>query len=406
VARPKKGPAESAVVDAVASAEADTLGAQLIEAFASLPTDAVLEVERRDEESKEWAYAGKFALEEFSADKVREMYGGGSYRAKSRYSDGVGKHRFGPQRTFKIVGPPKWTAEVMTGTPPERGGAGNSGRESIIDMGLMALFKQMQDNSAMQLQMMERVTNKAPMDWGAIIAGVAALAAPLLTALGNRKDPVEIAAQLMEATRRPESDGGGGGGAGGDFEQMLTILKTGMAIARNGGASPAEDADPTSSMINKGLDAILTIAQRQQHDPTPPPPAPGPSGAPMAPPLVRAVPGQPPVALRPWLQAVYPIRAQLVMAAGLLTPEAAAEEVLARIDDPVLEDLFEDFEHAEPAEWAARTGAILGLPAERHEWLLKVVQEIDLATAAEGEPPATPAPGAPVLVVEKPEPVK
>lgn len=263
-----------------------------VEAFAQLPDDAVIYIWRRDDESKEFAATGvTFAPDEFSVEKVRELLGGGTFQARAMVRDEQDRKIPGGQRQFKIEGAPKFpgsgVAVQVTPVQDARGGVpGSNARESIIDMGIMAMFKQMQDNSQMQMMMMKEMveSRKSSVDWGVILAAVAPIAASLITTMGSKKDPNEIAAELIEKLK-PSTNGTadllktaetmvrlrelfpGGGGGGGDAEDPTTIaLKTfGPVVAEILMAKQAERGGaPTTRVAAPAQVQIPTTVPVQQ----------------------------------------------------------------------------------------------------------------------------------------------
>jgi hypothetical protein len=403
----KQKPVGEVAEEAVAQAEGEELGEELTQALSDIPTDAILRVERRDEESKIWAFCRRFGLDEFSIDKVQSLYGGGDYRVMAYYkSPKTQKQIMGRQRQFTIVGPPKWTAEVQTGAPPMNGDgqqrpSASSQRESIVDVTMLGLVKQMQDNSTMTLDMVRqnammqleamKAMSGPKIDVAALVTAAAAVLTPIVSALGNRQDPMEIAARMIELTR-PKADTAAPAG----FDGMLEILKTGMSLARGGNG---EDVDPTAAMVNKGLDVVGKFAENlgRRNDAHPPAPMPSHPAPPAQTPTATNGAAPPAGAVRPWLAAVLPFKAQLAGLSRVLSAPAAVQEIGGRLDEQVVNDLLDDFELGTPEEFVARTMPVLDLPADKAAWLVEVVQGI----AAEMTPEELPA-GGPVAEVPKP----
>lgn len=142
----------------------------------------------------------------FSQDYVRETYGGGRYRidfiGPQRGKAGkpgrgkVGQKRFDIDVTLPPRHPRTTLGEGATVMPAA---SGNDRVSMLMEGGIIQLFKAMEATTQMQLRAMEaRATVVTPIDWAAVATIATPVVTALITLLGSRKDPVEIARQIAE----------------------------------------------------------------------------------------------------------------------------------------------------------------------------------------------------------------
>lgn len=391
-ARKAKPPVE-VVEETLAAAEAAQVASDVQAALEGIPPDTVLRVERRNDETKLWDYCSKFGPDEFSVDKVQSMYGGGYYRVQARWTDTrTNRSVIGKTKVFTVVGPPKWAAEVQTGTPVVQADGVRPGatvRDSIMDMGLMQVFKQMGDNSTMQMELMRSMASRPSVDWGAVIGAAAPIVAALIA---QRADPMDLAAKMADAMARPAREA-----ERAPVSEMMEVLQLGIRLAR--GQMPSDDKDGTTEMVNKGLDVVKTFAESLANRRSA---APGPVAVVEHPTYDANAPLTPTLAMptRLWLQGLAPFRSQFVALSGLWTPAAAASQLLGLVNDDVLNDLLDDYDTGTPEEFVSRALPVLGLPPERAPWLTEVLQHVVGALEPESEN-ADPLPPSPSKLPER-----
>lgn len=365
MAKPKKSQAGSRAAEPVEvlAAEEDQPD-QVTEVWAAMPTDARIEVFRRGDTSKELEYCGVFGTEEFSIEKVRDLFGGGEYTAKAKWRKN-GKLTYGTQHSFKIAGPAAWASA------PRRFGPGGDGpsRETISDTLLAAMLE--------NLKPKESVTN-----WTGLAAALAPVGVALVAHLGARKDPMEAAVAVAKLVRENAPPA-----AQQPVESMLAIFREGMQLGKAAAGTGNKEDDQTA-LLNKGLDVVNTFAEGYKES-------------------VRAKitqGGEPAQLGRPWVNAVYPHRERIQSLAGFLTPENAAAGIVGQFPDEALFDLLDDYESGTPAEFGQRAGKLLGLDDKQTAWLLGVVVQLQtMALDPEGdeEKPADGPPPKKGIKIEK-----
>lgn len=153
---------------------------------------------------------------------IRNTFGGGTYTVRffGQHESGVWGYLKGQSKRYVIDTSIPFKGSVRDRAAPVvatavAAPAGNM--QTLMEMGIMGLFKGMQDQSAMQLQMfkdasamntamLERLAT--PKDSGGIkdlLPLLTPLLTPLLAGMMNRKDPVEIAKEIAALSGRSES---------------------------------------------------------------------------------------------------------------------------------------------------------------------------------------------------------
>lgn len=172
-----------------------------------------------------------------SLDFLRDTYGGGRYRVAfyGPTKNGKGKTTKGKvkEETFEVdtsippTHPRAKSGPISNGPAP----APNAGRlDSIMESGLINFLQSMQTSQQMQAaivkQMLEGSQHKGP---GVleIIAAIAPIVAPLLTALVQRKDPMDTAREIAKLATEEKS-----GSNVEHFRAMLSLVKELKGIAR------------------------------------------------------------------------------------------------------------------------------------------------------------------------------
>lgn len=152
---------------------------------------------------------------------IRNTFGGGTYTVRffGQHDSGVWGYLKGQSKRYVIDSSIPFRGSVRdravpTATTAVAAPAGNM--QTLMEMGIMGLFKGMQDQSAMQLQMfkdasamntamLERLAT--PKDNGIkdLLPLLTPLLTPLLAGMVNRKDPVEIAKEIAALSGRSDN---------------------------------------------------------------------------------------------------------------------------------------------------------------------------------------------------------
>jgi hypothetical protein len=369
---------------------------------------------------------------------MRENYGGGEFQVMvygTREDGTYGFLRSGSKRfridssiPFKGAIRERAAAGAINAEPAaERNPAGAS--QSIIDMGVMQLFKSMQDNSAMMarqatdhstmmMALMERLAQPQKSALPELLGVLTPLLTPLIGNLVGKKDPMEIATQLaalMKDSNGPRQsvndtletlttlmelrDRLGGG----DKSDEVTVLSTvkelapqALQLLQSMAARPAANQilanqTPPRSMP-RAPQPILATPPNGVHPFAPAPFAPAPSAP-------QPVEGQPTVAPDEWTPLEGPMTQLIQQARTNKPPHRVAAMVLLLANDEqqatlrevvAQDDVMNVITHRFPAFQSYQT------------WLGEFVMELrgemgllpdeDEDTIAEGEDATTPLP--------------
>jgi len=138
--------------------------------------------------------------------------------------------------------------------------AAPSGMQSLMDMGLLQLFKGMQDASSMQAQqardhsaammaMLERMAKPTDSQIPALLTVLSPIIAPLIAGLMARKDPVELATQIAALREK-------GSGGLGELDTLLDLAER-LNKRVNG-----EDELTMTGVLKDSLPKVLDIFGR------------------------------------------------------------------------------------------------------------------------------------------------
>lgn len=274
-------------------------------AFDSSPQDAYVVVKKHDRRSGWVTLTGRLSPEEATEEFIAENAGGGKYVLIEKVPTGRGGYMFGRQRTINVAGPEKnfmgWptgVAAAPTGAAASpgqgQGGTaltvGGNNIQSIMEMGILQIFQQMQETVKMQSLVMQQALQPK--------AGVAELLqSPVIAELvvklfGGNRDGIntldvmntarEIAAlsapkqtsearslvqQLQELSALKEVLGGLGGGGGeneGDVmtlavRELLPVVKSAVLEGKKADAQRAAGGGP--QMLQQYIRQLLPYAQ-------------------------------------------------------------------------------------------------------------------------------------------------
>jgi len=213
-------------------------------------------------------YVDTIGTEVFSLEYVAENYGGGKYKAEffgiRKLGNRAGK---GLIRTeaFEIdpaISPrnPKNLGLGGAGAPSKAGG--EDSMKALVDGGIVALLQA-------QVSMIERL-NKPSVDWGTVLTAVGAIMTPIITSLMSRKDPVELAKEIV-ATTQPTAHKDG-------LKEMRELLGLLGELKSAAGLESPEDMPPWLRVVDKFAPKLLDAARvqdqmamtQQQQQPTQP----------------------------------------------------------------------------------------------------------------------------------------
>ncbi len=221
---------------------------------------------------------------------MRENYGGGEYRVMvygTREDGSFGYlkkqskfYRVDSSIPFKGAIRERVAAGAINAEPVASSPAMGRASADIMNMGIMQLFKSMQDNSAIQMQMMkdasamnmaalERMARPTESQLPTLLAALSPLIAPFLSGMVNRKDPMEIATQLAELMK----------GANAPRESVKDMIETFSSLMEMRGMMNGEKSDEVTllgtvkDLAPNVLDVLKSFAQRPAAAVPPPGPA-------------------------------------------------------------------------------------------------------------------------------------
>lgn len=235
-------------------------------------------VSRKDPRTQTWGIIHRGDPNVVTQAWVYDNIGGGEYKIElyGVRSDGKygylekGLETFTVDDSIPFRGAPQRgvAAQPFGGTPAAAAPNGNT--PNIIDMGVLAVFNQMnataqmqmqmmKDNSAMTIAAIERMnaTNTAPRDSGMkdVITALAPILGPIFAAFVAKKDPVEIAAQIAAL-----------GGPKQSTTEMMATMREMMEMGelfRGGGAGEATTSDRMWSLAEKVLPGAIEIVKQE-----------------------------------------------------------------------------------------------------------------------------------------------
>ena len=179
---------------------------------------------RWNENMRAYATLDHVSAEAVDEQWIQQEYGGGKYRVyywgtmkngEYGYLEKQGKE-FIIDDSVPFRGALKHRAAAAPVQNPDGTVANGDGRASLMDMGMLQIFKTMQDNSALMMSqsrdnsaalaaMLERIASPRDNGMVAMLTVLTPLLTPLLTGLIGRKDPVELATQIAALSRNEKS---------------------------------------------------------------------------------------------------------------------------------------------------------------------------------------------------------
>jgi hypothetical protein len=344
---------------------ADAMPDDIVAIFATIPSDATIDIMRRGDDSKQMEYCGTMAPDEFSLEEIRKVFGGGLYVAKARWTHPTtGLRGYGTQKQFRVAGLPTWKGSAVAGPLA----APQSDRERVSDALLLGILQNMQ--------------RPAPsIDFPALTAAAAPIIAAVITVMGARKDPMETAVQVAALVKDNQPKAGGGS----SITDMIALFREGMALGRRTGGDGDGDRGPGAlEVAEKGLHVLEKFADGyiNQQRTGPPAAVPGETA-----PMTRPALGPGNGTRRGWISELWPYRDAVMTLTTQMAPAAAAVELESRMSEESVNDLIDHFDASgTPTVFAADAVAQLGFPTDALPWIAEVGRLV--RAEYEDEPPA------------------
>lgn len=167
----------------------------LEEAIGTLPTGSIAKLYRLEEDGTK-AFVAQTAPEAMTEERIAKA-GPGSYRVFffGPQGDGSNKKVYKGSRTVKIAAGLSGVVSNADGTPVLDPMA------AMMQAQMLGMMESMGKQRQIELSLMERLVNRPEaksVEWGPILTVVAPLLTTLLTTLLNRKDPIELAAEIQK----------------------------------------------------------------------------------------------------------------------------------------------------------------------------------------------------------------
>lgn len=242
---------------------------------------------------------------------IRDEYGGGKYLVYfwGTRKDGTYGYLTKQGKEFIIDDSIPFKG-ALRGRPlsgPVRDAPKGEGRGTvgdIMDMGIMQLFKGMQDNSAAQAQMardhsaammamLERIAAPRESGIAALLPLLTPLLSPLLAGLLNRKDPIEAAREIAALMKGDTNTAGTLRDMIGAFRELGEVREM---LGPLGGAQPPDEEGRWFGLIEKLVPGAMQLLQQESARTGQPVTAIAralPAGSPATPAGVPAVPVRP-----------------------------------------------------------------------------------------------------------------
>lgn len=175
----------------------------LEEAISTLPTGSVAKLYRLEEDGTK-AFVAQTAPEAMTEERIAKA-GPGNYRVFffGPLGDGSSKKVYKGSRTVKIAAGLSGVVSNADGTPVLDPMA------AMMQAQMVGMMESMGKQRQIELSLMERLVNRPeakPMDWAPILAVVAPIFGTIMTTLLQRKDPIELAAEIQKLTPAAAKD--------------------------------------------------------------------------------------------------------------------------------------------------------------------------------------------------------
>ena len=204
---------------------------------------------------------------------VQENIGGGEYKSElyGIRSDGKfgflekGQEMFEVDESIPFRGAPTAVAVPVTTPVATPAPAGAVNMESIMNMGFMQMLNQMNSTAQMQVQMMkdssamtaaaiERMNTPRDNGMKDIITALAPILGPIMAALVAKKDPTEIAAELVKLS-----------GPKGDMTSSFAMMREMMETVEfmRGGDGGSDPGNKWFTLAEKTLPGVIDLVKAE-----------------------------------------------------------------------------------------------------------------------------------------------
>jgi len=169
----------------------------LEESIGALPTGTVAKLYRLEEDGTK-AFVAQTAPEAMTEERISRA-GAGTYRVffYGPLGDGSSKKVYKGSRTVKIAAGLSGAVSNPDGTPVLDPMA------AMMQAQMVGMMESMGKQRQIELSLMERLVNRPeakPMEWAPILAIIAPLLGSIMTTMLQRKDPIELAAEIQKLT--------------------------------------------------------------------------------------------------------------------------------------------------------------------------------------------------------------
>jgi hypothetical protein len=296
---------------------------EVLDAFADLGGDSRISVKRLNPGTQEYDFLDYWAPPDFDLQAVADRYGGGRYRARAFTMGDNGRWQPGRQRTFAID-------ESRTAKPG--GSAGDAApfdMQSMMNASMFGMFQMMMSTMMSTMRAQGELVRTAGSSQGDVMATAVEIAKLIKPGAAGGLDPLELAKFLA-------------GQSTDNRDAWLEGLELGRSL--EGAAGGESDLSAIVSMIGS-LSRAADAQTKRLTAGVPNVPQPGAGGA--APGADRT----PDLSHDPqkgaemrrsptWLPAVRPYLLTVVsMARARMDPDLAAEAIIRRLPDHVLDQL-------------------------------------------------------------------
>lgn len=221
------------------------------EAIATLPTGSIAKLYRLEEDGTK-AFVAQTAPEAMTEERIAKA-GAGTYRVFffGPQGDGSSKKVYKGSRTVKIAAGLSGVVSNPDGSPVLDPMA------AMMQAQMVGMMESMGKQRQIELSLMERLVNRPeakPIEWAPILAIVAPLATSIVTTLLQRKDPIELAAEIQKLTPAAAKD---------PLEQLKAMIAVVKDLTREGGEDDDRDGGERK-WWEAPLERIATAVLSQQ----------------------------------------------------------------------------------------------------------------------------------------------
>ncbi len=223
------------------------------------PKQATATIWRLNPDTGEKRWLANAASELISEAWLAKRFGGGKYRVQHKKPNANNVMVYDSQDTFDIdpaVRPEEPLSGAVMNADGSPAGAG-SRMDSILETGVIGLMQQMQNQNQITLAFVEKMMTKDDTPKGPgvveVIAAVAPLVAPLLELLKARRDPTDIALQVVEAMKPTAAT------PATSATDLVNMLKEGMQLAAKMNGGGGGDEASVLGVVSEGVKTLGSI---------------------------------------------------------------------------------------------------------------------------------------------------